>query len=162
MWWRWLRLPVQVLLGLLCHCKVATDPDSQLRAFYAAESQRKLLLSGGQTPPFDVIVLNVCSLGWDDMEFVGMKDHPLMQRFDVVFTQFNTGASYSGPGMIRLMHGTCGQMPQKPCTVRSIHSATLPQPGKIGYRTAGLMNHDGVTKVTACRLKSTEAWRGKF
>lgn len=125
---------------------VATDPDSQLKAFYAAESQRKLVFSaGGQTPPFDLLVLNVCSLSWDDMEFVGMRDHPLMQRFDAVFTQFNTGASYSGPSMIRLMHGTCGQMPQKAMYGDlDPQCYTFPSLEKIGYRTAGLMNHDGV------------------
>lgn len=125
---------------------VATDPDSQLKQFYQVEAQRKITLSaGGQTPPFDVIVLNVCSLGWDDMDFVGLRDHPLLQRFDVVFNQFNTAASYSGPGLIRLMHGTCGQMPQK-----AMYGGLDPQcyvfPSleKIGYRTTGLMNHDGV------------------
>lgn len=125
---------------------VASDPDSQLKAFYATESQRKLALSaGGQTPPFDLIVLNVCSLSWDDMEFVGMKDHPLMQRFDAVFTQFNSASSYSGPSMIRLMHGTCGQLPQK-AMYGSLDPQcyTFPSLEKIGYRTAGLLNHDGI------------------
>ena len=143
---------------------VATDPDSQLKAFYANESQRKLLLStGGQTPPFDVIVLNVCSLGWDDMDFVGMKDHPLMQRFDVVFNQFNTGASYSGPGLIRLMHGTCGQMPQK-----AMYGAldpqcyTFPSLEKIGYRTAGLMNHDGVYEGFGLSVEKHGGMAGKM
>lgn len=150
--------------GAAVPLQVATDPDSQLKAFYATESQRKLLLSaGGQTPPFDVIVLNVCSLGWDDMDFVGMKDHPLMQRFDVVFNQFNTGASYSGPGLIRLMHGTCGQMPQK-----TMYGALDPQcyafPSleKIGYRTAGLMNHDGVYEGFGLSVEKHGGMAGKI
>lgn len=150
--------------GAAAPVAVATDPDSQLKAFYANESQRKLLLSaGGQTPPFDVIVLNVCSLGWDDMDFVGMKDHPLMQRFDVVFNQFNTGASYSGPGLIRLMHGTCGQMPQK-----AMYGAldpqcyTFPSLEKIGYRTAGLMNHDGVYEGFGLSVEKHGGMAGKM
>lgn len=122
------------------------DPDSQLQAFYATESERKLVLSaGGQTPPFDVIVLNVCSLGWDDMDFVGMRDHPFMQRFDLVFDQFNTAASYSGPGLIRLMQGTCGQAPQKTLYgQRDPQCYSFPSLAAIGYRTEGLLNHDGV------------------
>ena len=125
---------------------IPTDPESQLQAFYAAESQRKLVLSaGGQIPPFDVIVLNVCSLGWDDMDFVGMRDHPFLQRFDVVFDQFNTAASYSGPGLIRLMQGTCGQAPQKTMYgQRDPQCYSFPSLETIGYRTAGLLNHDGV------------------
>ena len=131
--------------GAAVPLQVATDPDSQLKAFYAAESQRKLVMSaGGQTPPFDLLVLNVCSLSWDDMEFVGMKDHPLMQRFDAVFTQFNTASSYSGPSMIRLMHGTCGQVQQKVMYGDlDPQCYTFPSLEKIGYRTAGLLNHDG-------------------
>jgi cellulose synthase operon protein YhjU len=124
---------------------VANDPDSQLKAFYAAESQRKLVLSaGGQTPPFDLLVLNICSLGWDDMDFVDMRNHPVMQRFDAVFTQFNTATSYSGPAMIRLMHGTCGQMPQKAMYGDlDPECYTFPSLEKIGYRTQGLLNHVG-------------------
>lgn len=140
------------------------DPDGQLKVFYQTEAQRKIALSaGGQTPPFDVIVLNVCSLGWDDMDFVGMRDHPLLQRFDVVFNQFNTAASYSGPGLIRLMHGTCGQMPQQ-----AMYGALDPQcyvfPSleKIGYRTAGLMNHDGVYDKFGETVVQTGGLAGKM
>lgn len=125
---------------------VPADPDSQLKAFYATEAQRKLTLSaGGQPPPFDLIVLNVCSLGWDDLDFVGMRDHPFFKRFDAVFSQFNTGASYSGPGMLRLMHGTCGQLPQKAMYEGlDPQCYVFPSLEKIGYRVAGLLNHDGV------------------
>lgn len=108
-----------------------------------------------------MIVLNVCSLGWDDMDFVGMKDHPLMQRFDVVFNQFNTGASYSGPGLIRLMHGTCGQMPQKAMYGALDPQCYTSQPGKIGYRTAGLMNHDGVYEGFGLSVEKHGGMAGK-
>jgi cellulose synthase operon protein YhjU len=131
--------------GAVVPVAVGTDPDSQLKAFYATESQRKLVLSaGGQTPPFDLLILNVCSLSWDDLEFVGMKDHPFMQRFDAVFTQFNSASSYSGPSMVRLMHGTCGQAQQKVMYGdMDPQCFTFPSLEKIGYRTAGLLNHDG-------------------
>ena len=72
-------------------------PDAQLQAFYASQAQRQLTPAPQAAPPFDIVVLQVCSLSWDDMEFVGLRDHPLLQRFDVVFTQFNSAASYSGP-----------------------------------------------------------------
>jgi cellulose synthase operon protein YhjU len=138
--------PATGVTGVDGSMAVPADPGSQLQAFYAAESQRKLVLSaGGQPPPFDVIVLNVCSLGWDDMDFVGMREHPFLQRFDVVFDQFNTAASYSGPGLIRLMQGTCGQVPQKAMYGElDPQCYSFPSLEKIGYRTAGLLNHDGV------------------
>lgn len=143
---------------------VAADPDSQLKVFYQTEAQRKMALSaGGQTPPFDVIVLNVCSLGWDDMDFVGLRDHPLLQRFDVVFNQFNTAASYSGPGLIRLMHGTCGQLPQKAMYAGlDPQCYVFPSLEKIGYRTAGLMNHDGVFDKFGETVMQTGGLAGKM
>ena len=143
---------------------VPADPDSQLQAFYAAESQRKLVLSaGGQPPPFDVIMLNVCSLGWDDMDFVGMRDHPFLKRFDVVFDQFNTAASYSGPGLIRLMQGTCGQIPQKAMYGElDPQCYTFPSLEKIGFRTAGLMNHDGVYEGFGLSVEKFGGMAGKI
>jgi cellulose synthase operon protein YhjU len=142
----------------------ATDPDSLLRAFYATESQRKLVLSaGGRTPPFDIILLNICSLGWDDMDHVGLREHPLMRRFDVVFNQFNSAASYSGPGLIRLMYGTCGQRPENAMyDGMEPNCYALPSLERIGFRTAGLMNHDGVFENFGASVEKLGGLSGKM
>ena len=42
------------------------------------------------------------------MDFVGQRDNPFLKRFDVLFTNFNSAASYSGPASLRVLHGTCG------------------------------------------------------
>ena len=58
------------------------------------------------------MVLSVCSLSWDDLDEVRQRDAPLLQRFDIVFRQFNSAASYSGPALLRLLRANCGQTAQ--------------------------------------------------
>lgn len=121
------------------------EPDAQLQAFYAHERQRRLDWSAlGATPAFDIVVLHVCSLSWDDLDVVGMRDHPLLQRFDAVFTQFNTAASYSGPAMLRVLRGNCGQEGHD-----ALYQGTdpacyvFPSLEQLGYETQAVLNHDG-------------------
>ena len=141
-----------------------SDPDALLQKFYATESQKRLqLTAAGGTPPFDIILLHVCSLSWDDIEFVGQHDNPLLQRFDVVFTNFNSAASYSGPASLRVLHGSCGQTSHK-----KLYEGVDPQcyvfPNleKLGYQTAGLLNHDGVYEDFAKTLEQRSGLAGKL
>lgn len=140
------------------------DPESQLRAFYATEARRKLAFTAGSAPPpFDVIVLHVCSLSWDDMDFVGLKDHPLLKRFDAVFTQFNSAASYSGPASLRVLHGTCGQTRHK-ALYEGIDPQcyVFPSLEKAGYKTTAVLNHDGVYESFAKVLEQQGGLPGKI
>jgi cellulose synthase operon protein YhjU len=150
--------------GAPTEAAMASDPDTQLKNFYAAESQKRLKLTAASgPPPFDIIVLHVCSLSWDDMDFVGQRDNPLLQRFDVVFTNFNSAASYSGPASLRVLHGSCGQTPHKQlyegvdpdCYV-------FPDLEKLGYQTAGLLNHDGIYEDFAKTLEQRGGLAGKL
>lgn len=142
----------------------AQDPDAQLQAFYAAEAQRKLQLStDGAVPPFDLVVLHICSLSWDDLDFVGMREHPLFKRFDAVFTQFNSAASYSGPAALRLTRGTCGQVPHHDLYEGADPACYLfPSLEQLGYRTHGLLNHDGAFDDFAKTLQSRGGLAGKL
>lgn len=140
------------------------DPQSELTAFYAKENQRHLNFStGGKTPPFDIILLHICSLSWEDMDFVNEKNHPLLKRFDVVFTNFNSAASYSGPASIRVLRGTCGQSPHD-----KLYKSTDPQcyvfPNleKIGYKAKGLLNHDGIYERFADSLEQRTGLKGRL
>ena len=142
----------------------ASDPDSLLQNFYATESKKRLQFPPlGGPPPFDIILLHVCSLSWDDMDFVGQRDNPLLQRFDMVFSNFNSAASYSGPASLRVLHGSCGQTPHK-----KLYEGTDPQcyvfPDleKLGYQTAGLLNHDGIYEDFAKTLEQRGGLAGKM
>ena len=141
-----------------------TDPDSFLKAFYGSEGQRRLQPApAGAKAAFDIIVLHVCSLSWDDMDFVGLRQHPLLNRFDAVFTQFNTAASYSGPAALRLIRGTCGQSPHKQLYEGADPSCYLfPTLEELGWRARGLMNHDGKFDDFGKTLESQGGLAGKF
>lgn len=121
------------------------DLDSVLRDFYQRESARRVAFSKPDNDvPFDVIFLHVCSLSWDDLQMLGLDQHPLWKRFDILFTQFNSAASYSGPAAIRFLRGSCGQSPHE-----SLYSSVPEQCYlfdnlvKSGFEPQLLLNHDG-------------------
>ena len=141
------------------------NPDALLKAFYAEQSQLRLQLQtgGNAAPPFDIIVLHVCSLSWDDMEFVGLREHPLLQRFDVVLRNFNSAASYSGPASLRLLHGTCGQPTHQQIYDGADPSCyVFPSLEKLGYQTSALLNHDGLYEDFAGTLEKKGGLAGKL
>ncbi|MDC6652504.1 cellulose biosynthesis protein BcsG, partial [Leclercia adecarboxylata] len=70
--------------------------DNWLENFFKAEAARQTQFPppSPQSAAFDVVVLNVCSLAWDDLDAVGLRDNALLQRMDVVFDRFNSATSY--------------------------------------------------------------------
>lgn len=63
-----------------------------LNAFYAAEQKRKTPFPDqlpADAQPFDLLVINICSLSWSDIEAAGLMDHPLWKHFDIVFKNFS-------------------------------------------------------------------------
>lgn len=141
-----------------------SDPQDELARFYARESQRRLTFSSaGDSPPFDIIVLHICSLSWDDLDFVNERDNPFLKRFDVVFSQFNSAASYSGPASIRVLRGNCGQSPHDKL-YQSVDSQcyVFPNLEKIGYQVRGLLNHDGLYEKFADTLEQRTGLKGKI
>jgi cellulose synthase operon protein YhjU len=120
--------------------------DALLSQFQTKEQQRQVrftTLTPGEVP-YDIVLLHVCSLSWDDLSASGHGTDPLLERFNIVLTHFNSAASYSGPAAIRLLRGNCGQP-----THKQLYEAAAPECLIIdGYQNAGfephwLMNHDG-------------------
>lgn len=121
------------------------DPAQYLRSFYSNESERVIMFkkSAPESPPFDIVILHICSLSWDDLKEIGMsQDDPFFKQFDYLFANFNSATGYSGPAVIRLLHSNCGQksmekmMPDKTCLLMDTLSS-------VGYETYIGMNHDG-------------------
>lgn len=140
----------------------ALTPDTMLTAFFDREQQRKLQLHPSTTP-FDVVILHVCSLAWDDMESVGLAQHPFMAQAQMVFTQFNSASSYSGPASLRMLHGMCGQATHSNL-YKGLDSScyVFPALESVGYEAQGLLNHDGVYDNFAKDLQDRGGLRDKL
>lgn len=143
---------------------IEANPQNQLQAFYAKEEQRRLSFStGGKAPPFDIVLLHVCSLSWDDLDFVNERNQPLLKRFDILFSNFNSAASYSGPAALRALHGTCGQVPHEKLYKGVDPQCSLfPNLENTGYKTQGLLNHDGTYDDFAKTLELRAGLKGKL
>jgi cellulose synthase operon protein YhjU len=125
----------------------SSNYEAILKQFRQSESQRLVTFDhvDSQTDArFDIIVLQICSLSWDDLDAAKAKNHPLLSHFDYLFTNFSSAASYSGPAAIRLLRASCGQEAHQ-----DLYSPT-PQACHIfsalaqaGYTTQIALNHDG-------------------
>jgi cellulose synthase operon protein YhjU len=142
----------------------SSDPGLVLTSFYADQTKRKLTFAKPtQPPPFDVIVIHVCSMAWDDLAFVGQADPAVLKRFDLVFKQFNSAASYSGPASIRVLHGNCGQQSHKGLySGIPAECATFPSLEKVGFTIQGLLNHNGEYDGFRREVETTGGLAGKM
>ncbi|CAH1091802.1 cellulose biosynthesis protein BcsG [Candidatus Nitrotoga sp. 1052] len=122
------------------------EPTAQLEAFYAAEQGKRVSFPSiaDSAVPFDVVFLHVCSLSWDDMDYVGESNVTLLNHFDVVFRRFNSAASYSGPGALRLFRSNCGQLSHSKMYEGDASQCNLFRNFEAaGFEVRGLLNHDG-------------------
>ncbi|MDD5033496.1 MAG: cellulose biosynthesis protein BcsG [Methylococcaceae bacterium] len=120
------------------------DLDTALENFHAEESRRQVIFHKPKAAPaFDIIILQICSLAWDDIDFVH-GDASFLKRFDLLFTRFNSGSSYSGPAVIRLLRGNCGQQQHD-----KLYQDTQPacylfnKLAEFGFTPNLLLNHTG-------------------
>jgi len=126
--------------------KQEPEPTVQLETFYAAEQGKRVSFPSiaDSAAPFDVVFLHVCSLSWDDMDYVGESNSTLLNHFDVVFRRFNTAASYSGPGALRLFRSNCGQLSHRKMYEADASQCNLFRNFEAaGFEVRGLLNHDG-------------------
>lgn len=117
-----------------------------LESFYQQQSTRmtRFPAPAPAAAPFDVIVLNICSLAWDDLDVIGMRHNALYDHMDVVFDDFNSATSYSGPAAIRLLRASCGQTPHKALYAPAAPGCYLfDNLRKLGFASELAMNHDG-------------------
>ena len=102
--------PLLVSSGEAGH-RSGKEIEQYLGAFYNAEQTKLIHLqsSQGGHSDFDIVILQVCSLSWDDLQELNMAGHPFFKQFDYVFTNFNSVSTYSNPSAIRLLNANCGQ-----------------------------------------------------
>lgn len=119
-----------------------------LNAFYAAEQKHKTPFPDqlpADAQPFDLLVINICSLSWSDIEAAGLMDHPLWKHFDIVFKNFNSATSYSGPAAVRLLRASCGQLSHTNLYQPSGADCYLFENlAKLGFNQQLMLGHNGL------------------
>lgn len=125
----------------------ATDEarNAYLEEFYLQQDAlRTRFPETADGAPFDLVLLNICSLAWSDLEQVGLRQNPLFDRMDVIFDRFNSATAYSGPAAIRLLRASCGQTSHErlydPADPQCLLMSNLE---RLGFRGEVAMNHDG-------------------
>jgi cellulose synthase operon protein YhjU len=120
--------------------------DARLAQFYAEQKkvQVRFARPTGDDAAYDILILHVCSLSWDDLKTLKIAPDAFFGRFDLVLSNFNSAASYSGPAAIRLLRGSCGQTPEHNL-YDPVNSECLVMDGlqNAGFEPHWLMNHDG-------------------
>lgn len=120
--------------------------DAYLQKFYDTEAGRRVEFkpSTSAAQPFDLLLINICSMAWDDLDAVGLRDNPLLQQMDVVFDNFNSATAYSGPAAIRLLRASCGQQPHnKLYGVAPEQCLLMDDLRKLGFASEVMLNHTG-------------------
>ena len=122
------------------------DPAKYLESFYAKEAERTIVFKQPGAPVFDLVVLHLCSLSWDDLREIGMtQDDPFFKEFDYLFTNFNSATGYSGPAVMRFLQSNGGQRSHT-----DVHGTSTPKEfllfeslASAGYERYITMDHDG-------------------
>lgn len=124
-----------------------TNLTSYRNNFFNSEAKRTVDFSTSeQGAPFDLLFLSLCSIAWDDIELAGQQDHPIFSEFDILFDNYNSATSYSGPAVIRLLRAGCGQeehfhIYEEPSSKACYLFENLK---KLGFKENIIMNHDGI------------------
>lgn len=122
--------------------------NATLERFYQQEQQRQTEFPtslDADAIPFDLLVINICSLSWSDLEAINLDTHPVWQNLDIVFKEFNSATSYSGPAGIRLLRASCGQSSQKALYEPTGEQCYLfDNLENLGFNSRLVMDHDGV------------------
>lgn len=124
----------------------STAVDTYLQQFYSAEADRRVGFkpSTSAAQPFDLVLINIDAMAWDDLDFSGLRDHPVLRQMDVLFDRFNSAASERIPATLRLLRAGCGQVPRSQLYVPAEEPCLLfDELGRQGFVGETLLNHSG-------------------
>lgn len=114
-------------------------------AFQDSEMTRIIPIHrGGMHGDFDIIILHVCSMAWDDLRELQLEEHRFFQRFDLLFTNFNSATTYSNPAVIRLLNANCGQRTHDDLYTRFPKECSIMENLRAqGFEISFVRNHNG-------------------
>lgn len=147
-WWPVARPATGVAVAASAAPSAAVDDkalDTYLAGFLQQQGTlRTALPEATDAAPFDVLLLNICSLAWSDLDEVGMRRNRLLDGMHLIFDNFNSATAYSGPAAIRLLRAGCGQSSHlglfEPVPVECELMGNL---RRLGFDSQFAMNHDG-------------------
>lgn len=119
--------------------------NDALQAFYDYEAGRQTAFApDSDAVPFDLLFVNICSLSWADLQQGNLQSHSLFKNLDVVFDDFNSATSYSGPAVLRLLRASCGQSSHAGLYETAPDQCYLfDNLKKLGFDTKTALNHNG-------------------
>lgn len=120
--------------------------NQELESFYQNEKKRttQFSLPNIDAAKFDLLVINVCSLAWSDLEVSQLEQHPVFAKMNIMFDNFNTATSYSGPAVLRLMRASCGQPAHDALYKQADQQCYLFENLKqLGFSDSSALNHTG-------------------
>ena len=123
-----------------------SELSGTLQTFFESEMNRSGFddSTSKSKSAFDVIIISVCSLSWDDLKFVREDKNAFFSRFNYIYKDFNSASSYSGPSIIRLLRSSKGQQDQKGLYAPAINGSLLfDHLSDAGFQTQLALNHDG-------------------
>ena len=116
-------------------------------AFLAYEHDRRARFPNGlseKDTPFDILLLSICSVSNDDLAVSQLDQHPLFKEFNIRFDSFNAATAYSGPALLRLLNGACGQPSHSELYgERRPECEIMTRLGTLGYSQRLMMGHSG-------------------
>jgi cellulose synthase operon protein YhjU len=119
-----------------------------LNKFYEQEKSRGTTFPTAlpaDAQPFDLLIINICSLAWSDIEASKLENHPLWAKMDILFDNFNSATAYSGPASIRLLRASCGQPSHRDLYQPVGQQCYLfDNLAKLGFKEQLMMDHSGV------------------
>jgi len=134
--------------------------ETHLADFYADQQSRhvRFTRAAEDGTPFDIVLLQIAALSWDDLKLLNRSQDPLFSRFDIVLSHFNSAASYDAPAALRLLRGACGQTPEKQLYgPASRDCSTIEGLRSAGFEPQWLMNYDPQSEGMASALRNLEA-----
>ncbi len=125
----------------------AKTVEAWYQAFLEYEKDRRAEIPQGlseKDTPFDILIVNICSLANDDLQANNLEDHPLFSKFNIRFDHFNGATGYSGPAALRLLTCACGQTDHNTLyDERRPECELLTRLETLGYKQDLYMDHLG-------------------
>ena len=140
--------PNSTILGNLSQSSPATVENAAAFAdeFFIYEKNRRVEFPPEFTAehlPFDIILVNICSLSRSDLQTVNLNNHPLFADADIKFSAFNSASSYSGPATLRLLRSACGQSQFSALYLQSSECELFSHLEHLGFIPQLFMDHSG-------------------